>query len=698
MSGDTNQALDPGGEEDEDTSAEARFLTQKNFNRAVIVGVLVILVSTPLTSALAAVLTGGTTTSGTMTMATDSGTNVTFSASETDLSNAFPDSNTFRLRTESGTANFSSSGETNVTVDVINGTWTNVSELDVSGDTLTIDPNDKQAVGVTGDTDSLSITDVSIARQDDGDTDIIYAGASGTTTLTIHGLSPNVVVAAVDQGTGDIVKTATTNADGVATFTGLPNSEHKIDIQQQDDPPYVDTASPSGGTYRSDRNVTLEATVVDPSGDNVEVVITHNGAEVYNSTVSSGTKVQQAVTAQSGSNTWSVELVGADGEVSTSEDFTYRTPGAITILEGNDNNQLTSENVEYVVLSEDSDFRRAGSTTTGEIDLEGVPKERLKVTLSTPSGNYSERVLFLDDPSKNVTTVLYPAPSSTLDNASLTFTQSFTLQDNTGQFPSADTVLVVEAHVNGGWKDIASNEFGAANLANATLRDGETYRLRVRNRDSDIRLIGLYEADITNGDAIQPLLIEGFSTDAQFEGIGFQQNATIIRPESENEDDYIQFNFSTGNQTTVRNFTAEIYEYGNESNKIYEKNNFGLVNSLVLVQPLTDSATDKTWVVSWTATVDGEQEQAQVIVGRQILGPGIPLSNIWKSTISFGLLFLMAAFFGRARAPQGGVIVALVAGVFWTAGWLPAAVGGGAIVLALFVAILYFVNARGGIR
>lgn len=124
--------------------------------------------------------------------------------------------------------NFTSNGNTELQLDNVNGTWTNVSNLDVSGTALIMEINDKQRVEIEGNTSHFNYTDM---NPDDGSIDFRYSGSNGgTTKVTISDLSGSQTYKAVNISDGSKLDKATANSSGVVTFS-LPQSEHDVELK-----------------------------------------------------------------------------------------------------------------------------------------------------------------------------------------------------------------------------------------------------------------------------------------------------------------------------------------------------------------------------------------------------------------------------------------------------------------------------------
>jgi hypothetical protein len=342
-----------------------------------------------------------------------------------------------------------------------------------------------------------------------------------------------------------------------------------------------------------------------------------------------------------------------------------------------------TQSTQLTVLSQESDYRSQTSVTDATVDLAGVPNE--KVRLQIDSDGYANRTVVLSDPAQNVTTHLVPLPNSTLDGRNRTFVQQYALDDQTGEFPVADTRLIVQDHFNGSWRTVAAHEFGAENLALPVLQNNETYRLRVVS-DGEVRELGVQRGNIRYADVVLDLTVE--SLDADYGSIpdqGYEWNATLANINS--TDPQVEYTYFTGSATEAKGFDLRVYERGNESNVILAQD-YGLVRNLSVIIPLTDAQAQQEYVVEWSASVEGETVSGQRIIGPDRANINLNIDQTWLATLSAGGLIIMAGFFGGVRSEIGAIVIPLVAGVLWYLGWLPVWVGGGAIVFAIALGVM----------
>ncbi len=192
--------------------------------------IAVLIAFTLLTTGVATVAAQAVVGPGTVFEASDSGPTVEITEElELDSPFDYPDGNTVDL---SPKATFESSGDTNVTVDSIDGTRTKLTIHDVSSE-LTVDPHDKQAITVSGsDIDYLHFE--SIAANASTDTEIVYK-AGAAFDLTITDLPANESLQAINDS-GTILDSGAASSDGVLNLS-LPAGDQQLGIREE----------PSGG-------------------------------------------------------------------------------------------------------------------------------------------------------------------------------------------------------------------------------------------------------------------------------------------------------------------------------------------------------------------------------------------------------------------------------------------------------------------
>lgn len=540
----------------------------------------------PVIGAVANYLSTGTNFDGDVHVRAVNGPDVdSLGAKTVDDESLFPDNNTVRLITDKGNITLSSSSRTHVTIPSggISGTWTNTTNLNVTQADLTIDPDDKQKVAVGGQADSFKFRDMAL---DDGAVDFTYAGASGTTNVTVYGFDSGNKIDAVDADTGNVLDTSRTDANGVLTLE-MANSEHDVKLKE----------SPEK-------------------------------LRIYNETAP--------------------------------------------------NDLINNTAVEVTVFADQTTVTR--TTTNGTINMSGLPTDQ-KLVIQAKADGYFERTIVIDS--------IYEQEQIFLLNKSVSSAEvRFVIDDKTGAFDTDSTeIRILKPITQNGTTEyhIVSADYAGVNGLTTNLEEGARYRLVVRNDDGDRRVLGSYTASVSE---TVTLTIGEVNLGANDPTNDYQWDANY-----ENETGpTATFSFVDENESTA-DLNVVIYEYGNESNEAFNSTFSGPISSLKLSEPLPN---DKRWVVAWSADRNGE-----AISGSRIIGPNagwvdIGLDEKWTSFTSIGLLILVGGMFGGIRSDLGGVVVALFGGILWFVGWLPSAIGGGAVVLGLAIPIM--VMARGGGR
>jgi hypothetical protein len=174
------------------------------------------------------------------------------------------------------------------------------------------------------------------------------------------------------------------------------------------------------------------------------------------------------------------------------------------------------------------------------------------------------------------------------------------------------------------------------------------------------------------------------------------QNGTEYGAAYQNESGQrvIKGEFSVPEPTLLR---VAMSEYPDGANSTFTT--FGyFTKSLTVTETLTQAESQRLpYYVNFTADVfDADETTYRVVVGRQRILPGTGLDELWRSVIGVGLILMLGGLFGGVRAELGAVVVATFGAVLWFIGWLPAAVGGGAVVLALLTATLAYARSAGG--
>jgi len=335
----------------------------------------------------------------------------------------------------------SAGGPADLTVDRFEGTWTNVSSVNATQNTIKVDPDDKQSVTLeTGDnSSSVAFRDAAL----DDTVDVVYT-ASGSLNITVTGLPASTDVTAASAGGTDL-GTETTDGSGTATFS-LPGGTDTKVLFFKNDAPIVDNSSadpPDGGELNSD-STTYSINVSDPTfattqGDEMNASLYIDGEYRGSDTLlSNGTAElsESGLTGGSHEYYWVVE--DNYGETTESQTFNISVPSNIAIRTESEPNDLISgqTNITVRFYREGNETVVERSTDDGTLSLEGLPSaEEYIVTAEHP--DYYDRRVVLESLFEQQTIYL-------LNNTRATADVTFVLQDRTDTFPQSETRLFIE--------------------------------------------------------------------------------------------------------------------------------------------------------------------------------------------------------------------------------------------------------------
>lgn len=552
-------------------------------------------------------------------------------------------------------ASFSAAGDASLTVDQFLGSRTNVSSVDASANAITIDPDDKAAVTVSGGVTELSFSDVAI----DGTAQLTYS-ASGSGQITLAGLDADTEFAATTTG-GDVITTGATTGNGEATISVTSATDQEIVLLQPDAPTINNTtASPSGGENVTTGNVTLSTDVADADfgsdGDELTATFYLDGSQVATQTVTSNGTVSATVPAALGQgHTWRVELRDKYGRTTTSETFEFTSPAQLRIYKETAPNELiTDESVNLTVRffpfgDGDVVTRQA---TDGVVNLTGLPvDEQFVVTIRDNASNrFTYRRVVIDSITEQQAVYL-------LNESEPNARGVFEIDDPAGQFPPEDTVLYIEKPLtrNGTtkYRTIAGDTFGASGRFPAVLQQDSRYRLRVESQDgSRERVLGFYSV---YGPTVETLRIQRVEPESSASAGGIVYGGLTT--------------FQNNTSIAVRNrdldgaAVQEIeYRIVNGSGAVIVPNTTSTSDEYAAVYPLPDNTTNVTveYTISFPDGLTSSGSFTVGLVGDQVTDEW-PINTQLLSIISWvailatmGLLVIV----NTNLAPIGGVAMA----------------------------------------
>ena len=643
---------------------------------SLLVGAVALVLSASLAVALASTVP----ISGEVTLTTNSGVAVTISGASELGTDPFVDDETVALATDIGNVTVSGSGPANLTITQPTGTQTVVSALNVSQTAVTVDAGDKSAITVQGGTDSLSFREPAL---DDGTVDLRYTGSATTTTLTLRGLPEDTAIAA--RNSTALLDKGRTGSDGTLTVD-LPTGTHDVTLVTTTiTAPEFSAADPVETQSTTPTEIAVNVSDTDFPADQVNVTLSLDGTEQANTTLTADGRVSTSIGSLTpGTHQWTVEATDEYGNTEI-QTYTFGVPSNITVYNESAPDDLinTTEVTATVYTDGEEIFTR--TTTNGTVPLRGLPAtEDLVVELS--AANYTTRTVIVEDLAIQQRYYLLPETVASVE-------MRFELDDPTGQFPSGSSQLFIKRPLtvsgNTTYQTIVADEFGPQGFT-TTLEEDVRYRLTLKNRDGDVRVLGAYEAVVAETVTLRPGGLE----------LTFNETSGYTwdyRVDNSTGTPTITFEFADPEQATT-NLQVTIHERGNTSNTLsgYPVTYPGPLGTVTISEPLTDAQANTTWVVEWEADRNGQSlESGARDAANPRLFTALPAwVRLWSG---LGVVLITGALFSRANVNVGAVVTALTAGIFWWIGWLGTAATGASVALGLCIAGLFWAADRGGL-
>lgn len=566
---------------------------------------------------------------------------------------------------DAGSAVFSSQNPTEVAVktDELVGTYSRATQISAGPTALTISPADKEPIIVSGGLESIAWTD---AISDDSTTDFNYT-ASSTASVTISTSTADSTLVALDQSTGAVLDSASSNATGVVTFSSLPSGTHSVVINTPAAPVLSDP-KPADGVTVTETPINISINVSDADfnrsyGDSVEVTFydASDGSTIGSETLQSDGTAN--VTWDSGFlggvNQWYAVASDNYGKSTTSQTYSLFGPDVIQIRDEESQELLDDLNGNISVQFYPSNDSRSTIYTRqaqgGVVSLEGLPADEEFVVVADVDGYESRRIV--------INSVIEQSTIYLVNESnSLLVLNEFSLIDDSGQFPTPQTKLFIQKAFetqdgNAEYRTITGDYFGASDRYPAVLIRSERYRLVIENQEGQRRTLGAYTPET---DQSVPLQIGEITwpqpdTEAWKLSSSFDEDSNVAK---------VQYNDPAG-KTSQLDLT--IYERGNESNVLYEETVSDPTQYQTSVQ-LTANQSQSEWMIDYSVVRSGETTTNTVPLGNDN-GVVVPFDKKWLGV--FGMLaaiILMAAFPGPLSA-IGGIVTVSVVGILILFGW-----------------------------
>lgn len=614
--------------------------------------------------------------SGDISVQPNTGVVVTYeSVSEVPSGNIFRDTDADGTTDSVITADGGTIGGTGGSIDfdppLTGSTYASANDLQPGGNTLYINASGRQRIKLRDD--PLSFFDYKAIDFSAGNTDIRWSGSTSASTLILTDVPSSDGVKVVESGTitdyNDTVSGTTT-----LSLEHEPFESGEADLVAFDSTaPTIDNASPTRNV--SDDPVTLEADIGDRDlpADNVSVVIKLDGSQVHQEWVNStNTTVSTTLnTVTAGPHDWSVVATDRYGEQTTAN-YTFGVPDTLFIRNQTNATQLV-DNTQVTVRFFNGTEIINRTTTDGTVDMRGLPANKRLIVTANADGYHRQTVL-LDS--------LIEEQDVYLLNETKGVEVRFELKDRSGDFPQ-DSVLFIELPINQSgtlqYETIVADRFGPDGVT-TFLQEGERHRLKIRNPEKDVRILGAFTPTVS-----ETVVLEIGDVTIRNAADGSIYDWDAAYAEDSNGNAEISFDYADPENATS-DLRVRIFERGNESNEILDTTIQGPLGNASVTQPLTGNQKNLTWVVTFAGDRNGNRIEGRRVVGDDV-NLGVPVDAMWRNTASVALIVIVGGAMGGISAPLAAIATALLGGVLWFIGWVPAGVGGGAVALALLIAV-----------
>lgn len=444
----------------------------------------------------------------------------------------------------------------------------------------------------------------------------------------------------------------------------LENLEPTGDLDETPDELSVDV---------SDRDFVLD-------GDEVEVNFSLNGDQIDSQNITANQTVTTSIPETGktgGAHEWSVAATDQYGQT-TEESASYRVPDTLYVRNESNASQLVDDPVDATVrfFGEEQTYER--QTSDGTIDMTGLPVDQEFIVDVSASENYSDRTIHIKSIFDQQDVYLLPDDEDSVE-------VRFTLNDQTGQFPSTSNLYISKPINKSGtveFEVVHADEFGVEGVT-AILEEGERYRLRIESPGGTTQDMGAYRADVSETVELRP---DGAAIQIDPGDDGWGAEAHL-----DNRTLFLEY---TDEDELTDSVTVEIVERGNESNQLIGNETYHNVGDLSIQHELTENESAKEWTVKFHIDRDGEEwTSIRHVTERGDLVPG-DLSGQWQHIIGIGLLLLSGGAFSLLNRGVGAIMVGVIGAILWWTGWLAGATIGAAVVIYLFVAVMYNIYLR----
>lgn len=382
----------------------------------------------------------------------------------------------------------------------------------------------------------------------------------------------------------------------------------------------------------------------DSEGDEVTVTASNQNGEIGSTTVTQNGTASISYDALAGENeiSWSAtDSYGDSAPDPPSQQFT--TPANLTVFRETDNStkiRNATVTIRFYPVGDDEAQVVTRSTTNGSINLVGLPADQPFVAVANVSGYESRRIFFRD---------LYEQQRIYLLNDSVESAETiFQVRDYTGRFPPDNTVLEIRRSINGSWRTVSGDYFGASAQYPATLDVGARYQLRLYNPETEAtRQLGTYQPIVAQTQTIE------VSPDSDIEDIQVLPVATI-RPQTRRvpalNDTQLSASLSQVENVTVDSWRVTVIR-----------------NSTTISNQTYDGSTRQANLTADLGGYAGEEVTISVVAtlsdGRIVSAGEATLSVYESPTNQLSLLTLVTEFVGLSAPGTAGALTSFLAAV-----------------------------------
>jgi len=357
--------------------------------------------------------------------------------------------------------------------------------------------------------------------------------------------------------------------------------------------------------------------------------------------------------------------------------------------------EIDDMTIEFYESGENPDNIESVEVVDGTADMEGLDVTTSFIAVAEAEG-YANRRIFID--SFFETQEIY-----LLDMSADSVTAEYELEDFSGEFPQAQTVMVIERNIEGEWTPIQGDFFGSTGKFEANLLRDTRHRMRVVNvQTGDERVIGAFTPQQNAVETVTILPDGSITVDQGFDRIHAQPAIGSIAAA---EDAEFGVDIQEG-ETPIESWDIEItlHSNGDETTLATRSGTGASLETFALDLTDADGGTVIATVDYETPTESGTVRLSRsvrehfagadgLIGGLVTIGDGLGVSGDDPSSASMmaSLLISLLITAGVARVSTSADVMGLTALLsvtgFAILGWVPfsllfaASVGFGAVIV-----------------